>query len=105
MARMETDHVAVALFDAHHDPEKDEFHPAYSVAREFILDIKPDTVVIGGDWVTLDSLSNWNKAKPPSYTSLRISYPTQTFTSSWGTTKREDSGTPTRTQRWRALSI
>jgi hypothetical protein len=59
-----TDHVLVALFDAHHDPMREDFHPAYKVAREFVLDIKPDTVVIGGDWGSFDSLSNWNKAKP-----------------------------------------
>jgi hypothetical protein len=64
MAKMETDHVAVALFDAHHDPENEDFHPAYAVAREFVLDIKPDSLIIGGDWGTFDSLSNWNKAKP-----------------------------------------
>jgi hypothetical protein len=64
MPKRETDHVLVALFDAHHDPENDDFHPAYAAAREFLLDIKPDTVVIGGDWCSFDSLSNWNKAKP-----------------------------------------
>jgi hypothetical protein len=64
MAKVETDHVAVALFDAHHDPDKEDFHPAYAAVREFLLDIEPDTVVIGGDWCSFDSLSNWNVAKP-----------------------------------------
>jgi hypothetical protein len=62
--KVATDHVVVVLFDAHHDPENDDFHPAYKVAREFVFDIKPDTVVIGGDWCSFDSLSNWNKQKP-----------------------------------------
>lgn len=62
--KVKTDLVAVGLFDAHLDPEKEDFHPAYKVAREYVLDIKPDMVVIGGDWGSFDSLSNWNKAKP-----------------------------------------
>jgi hypothetical protein len=62
--KTKTDMVVVALFDAHHDPEKEDFHPAYKVAREYVLDIKPDRVVIGGDWGSFDSLSNWNRAKP-----------------------------------------
>jgi predicted phosphodiesterase len=59
-----TDMLAVALFDAHHDPENDDFHPAYKVARKYVLDVKPDMIILGGDWCTFDSLSNWNKAKP-----------------------------------------
>lgn len=62
--KIETDMRAVALFDAHLDPENDDFHPSYKVAREFILDIEPEIVVIGGDWCSFDSLSNWNKSKP-----------------------------------------
>lgn len=54
----------VGLFDAHHTPDKDEFHPAYKIARKYVLDIKPEGLVFGGDWVSLDSLSNWNKKKP-----------------------------------------
>lgn len=64
MPRVKTDMVTVALFDVHLDPEKDEFHPAYAAAREFVLDIKPDRIIIGGDWGSFDSLSNWNKSKP-----------------------------------------
>ena len=62
--KIETDMIAVALFDAHHDPENDDFHPAYKVVREFMIDLRPDIVVIGGDWCAFDSLSNWNKSKP-----------------------------------------
>jgi predicted phosphodiesterase len=61
---IKTDMLAVALFDAHHDPETDDFHPAYKVARKYVLDVKPDMIILGGDWCTFDSLSNWNKAKP-----------------------------------------
>lgn len=56
--------VFVGLFDVHLDPMLDEFHPAYLAARNFILDIKPDGIVLGGDWGSFDSLGNWNKNKP-----------------------------------------
>jgi len=62
--KLKTDEIVVCLFDAHHDPALDHFHPAYKAAREFVLDIKPDRIVIGGDWCSFDSLSNWNKKKP-----------------------------------------
>lgn len=62
--RIASDKQAVGLFDAHHDPDLTEFHPAYKVAREYILEIKPEIVVVGGDWGSFDSLSNWNKSKP-----------------------------------------
>lgn len=62
--KVQTDQIFVGIFDAHHLPELDEFHPAYAVVREFIQDIKPNGVIIGGDWGSFDSLSNWNDKKP-----------------------------------------
>lgn len=62
--KIDTDMTAVALFDAHHSPENEDFHPAYKVARQYVLDIKPAMIIIGGDWGSFDSLSNWNKSKP-----------------------------------------
>jgi len=62
--KFQTDKIFVGLFDAHHDPEEERFHPAYKAVREFCLDIKPDCIMVMGDWGTFDSLSNWNKQKP-----------------------------------------
>ena len=62
--KIKTDMIAVGLFDVHLEPEKEEFHPAYAAVREFVLDIRPDIVMIMGDWGEFASLSNWNKAKP-----------------------------------------
>jgi len=55
--------VAVALFDAHLMPNQ-PLHPSYRVAKRFISDIQPDYIVIGGDFVEMDSLSHWSKDKP-----------------------------------------
>lgn len=55
---------AVGLFDVHLDPENDEFHPAYKVARQYTLDVEPEILVLGGDFGTYNSLSSWNKKKP-----------------------------------------
>jgi len=62
--KFETDYQAVGLFDAHHEPYNGVWHPAYQVAREYLFDIKPQVIVIGGDWGSFDSLSNWNAKKP-----------------------------------------
>jgi predicted MPP superfamily phosphohydrolase len=54
----------VGLYDAHLDPADEYFHPAYAVARKYVLDIKPRILLLGGDMGTFDSLSSWNDKKP-----------------------------------------
>jgi len=62
--KIKTDTIAVGLPDMHLDPFDTELHPAYRVAREYVLDIKPDILVFMGDSGEFASLSNWNKKKP-----------------------------------------
>jgi hypothetical protein len=52
----------VGLYDIHLDPEDDYFHPAYAVARQYVLDVKPKILLF--DMGTFDSLSGWNDKKP-----------------------------------------
>lgn len=62
--RFQTDYRAVGLPDVHLSPKEKHFHPAYQVAREYVLDIKPEILVFMGDMGEFESLSNWNKKKP-----------------------------------------
>jgi predicted phosphodiesterase len=50
----------VALFDIHY-PEHDE--AALEVTFEFLKDFKPDWLILGGDQMTLDAISSFNRRK------------------------------------------
>jgi hypothetical protein len=53
----------LALFDAHTDPGRG-IHPALQVAHHYCREVKPDMLVIGGDWFTFDTLSSFSLGKP-----------------------------------------
>jgi predicted phosphodiesterase len=54
----------VGLYDIHLDPEDEGYHPAYEVAKKYVMDIEPKVLLFGGDMGTFDSLSSWNNKKP-----------------------------------------
>lgn len=58
-----SDFTLVGIFDAHLAPEEQE-HESFIAAYKFIKDVKPTVIVIGGDFVTLDSLSYFNDKRP-----------------------------------------
>lgn len=58
-----TDFTLAGLFDVHLDPMEDP-HESFIAAYKFVCDVKPTVIVIGGDFVTLDSLSHFNKKRP-----------------------------------------
>lgn len=49
----------LALADAHTDPHK-PIHPSLQVARHFCREVKPDMLIVGGDWFTFDTLASFN---------------------------------------------
>lgn len=61
--RDKTAFAAVALFDVHLCPKRPE-DPAWTVAKKFIRDIRPQVIVIGGDFLDFNSLAHFNKNKP-----------------------------------------
>ncbi|MCP4527515.1 MAG: hypothetical protein GY833_16600 [Aestuariibacter sp.] len=54
----------VALFDMHLPGRHGLMEPAAQAAMKYIYDTKPDEVILGGDFITFDSLSSWNAGKP-----------------------------------------
>lgn len=55
---------AVGLPDCHLSGDDKDLHPAYLVARQYVLDIKPEVLVFMGDMGEFESMSSWNKKAP-----------------------------------------
>lgn len=53
----------LALFDAHTDPSR-PIHEALQVAHHFCREVRPDMLIVGGDWFTFDTLASFNERKP-----------------------------------------
>lgn len=60
--KFERDFTAVFLVDVHIDSET-EFSPAWIVAKKFVRSMKPDKLILGGDFADISSLSTWETNK------------------------------------------
>ena len=59
----------VALWDIHY-PEHDG--PSLDIAYEFCIDVQPDYLIYGGDQMSLDTISFFNRGKPKNVEGKRL---------------------------------
>lgn len=55
--------IIIGLFDPHLEYGTPH-HPSYLLAKEMVKAIKPDILILGGDFLEMGCFSHWNKKKP-----------------------------------------